>query len=141
MSDWNDKIIAEFRENAGQVGGVFEDRPLLLLHSTGAKSGEARLSPLMYLEVDTGYAIFASMAGAPNNPAWFHNLMAQPEVSVEIGTEKIPVTARRTEGAERDRIWEAQKQAFPFFAEYEAKTPRQIPVVVLEPRTSTSVSE
>lgn len=133
MSDWNSRIIDEFRANGGRVGGPFEDRPLLLLHHRGAKTGIWRVSPLMYLELDGSYAIFASKAGAPTNPDWFHNVRAHPEVEIEIGPLHRAVRARVTEGEERNAIWERQKQAFPMFAEYEAKTRRVIPVVVLDP--------
>lgn len=134
MSDWNRQVIEEFRNNAGVVGGVFSDRPLLLLHTTGAKSGQARLHPLMYQRVDGGYAIFGSKGGAPTHPAWYHNVVALPEVEIEVGTVRLPVRARVATGAERDVIWTKQKADFPFFADYEAGTDRAIPVVILEPR-------
>ncbi|MEV0002912.1 nitroreductase family deazaflavin-dependent oxidoreductase [Micromonospora sp. NPDC050980] len=133
MSDWNDKIIAEFRDNGGQVGGQFAGAPLLLLHTVGARSGQPRVNPMMYQKLDDGYAVFASKAGAPTNPDWYHNLLAQPRVRAEIGTETIDLVARVADGDERDRIWSAQKAAYPGFADYERKTARQIPVVVLEP--------
>ena len=133
MSDWNDKIIEEFRANEGRVGGNFAGAPLLLLHSTGAKSGQERVSPMMYRAVAGGWAVFASKAGADSNPAWFHNLKAHPKASVEIGNATIEVTARVTEGAERDRIWVAQKTEYTGFADYERKTTRQIPVIILQP--------
>ncbi len=134
MSDWNKDIIEEFRVNDGHVGGMFDGRPLLLLHHVGAKSGTERVSPLMYQSLDDGFAIFASKGGADQNPAWFHNLRSNPETTVEIGTETVTVMARVAEGEEHDRIWAQQKRDFSFFAEYEKKTSRpQIPVVVLEP--------
>ncbi|MFF5232673.1 nitroreductase family deazaflavin-dependent oxidoreductase [Dactylosporangium sp. NPDC000521] len=133
MSDWNDKIIEEFRANGGKVGGNFEGAPLLLLHTVGARSGQERVHPMMYQKVDGGYAVFASYGGAPTNPAWFHNLVAQPRVTAEIGTGTQQLVARVTDGEERERIWTAQKAAYPGFADYERKTTRQIPVVVLEP--------
>lgn len=133
MSDWNDKIIAEFRANEGRVGGPFEGAPLLLLHSTGARSGRERVSPMMYRSVPGGYAVFASKAGADTNPDWYHNLIADPKASIEVGTDTIDVTARVTSGTERDEIWEAQKAEYTGFAGYERKTTRQIPVVMLEP--------
>ncbi|MFF5052575.1 nitroreductase family deazaflavin-dependent oxidoreductase [Micromonospora sp. NPDC000663] len=132
MSDWNEKIIAEFRANGGQVGGQFAGAPLLLLHTVGAKSGQPRVNPMMYQEVDGGYAVFASKAGAPTNPDWYHNLLANPHAQAEIGTDKVDLVARVATGDERERIWGAQKAAYPGFAEYERKTTRQIPVVVLE---------
>ncbi|MBX7269315.1 nitroreductase family deazaflavin-dependent oxidoreductase [Micromonospora sp. Llam7] len=133
MSDWNDTIIAEFRANGGQVGGQFADAPLLLLHTVGAKSGQPRVNPMMYQKVDDGYAVFASKAGAPTNPDWYHNLLTHPQVQAEIGTNTVELVARVTTGDERERIWSAQKAAYPGFADYERKTSRQIPVVVLEP--------
>ncbi|QLQ35430.1 nitroreductase family deazaflavin-dependent oxidoreductase [Micromonospora robiginosa] len=133
MSDWNDKIIAEFRANGGRVGGQFAGAPLLLLHTVGARSGEPRVHPMMYQELDGGYAVFASKAGAPTNPDWYHNLLAHPKVTAEIGTDTVDLVARVADGDERERIWDAQKAAYPGFADYERKTSRQIPVVVLEP--------
>lgn len=132
-NDWNRQIIEEFRANGGKVGGQFDGAPLLLLHSTGAKSGEERVHPVMYQADRDRMAIFASKAGAPTNPDWFHNLRAHPEATVEVGTETVPVTARVAEGEERERIWERQKREYPGFAEYEAKAGRTIPVVVLDP--------
>src|SRR3954468_10474427 len=99
MSDWNDKVIAEFRANQGRVGGQFEGAPLLLLHSTGAKSGQERVNPMMYQAVGNGFAVFASKGGADTNPDWFHNLKAHPQVRIEVGTDTI-VEAR---GARRRR--------------------------------------
>jgi deazaflavin-dependent oxidoreductase (nitroreductase family) len=133
MSDWNDRIIGEFRANAGRVGGPFEGAPLLLLHTTGAKSGQERVAPMMYRSVPGGYAVFASKAGAPTNPDWYHNLLANPKASIEVGTDTVEVMARVAEGAEREEIWTAQKTEYTGFADYERKTTRQIPVVVLEP--------
>lgn len=131
----NNGIIAEFRENSGEVGGQFEGAPLVLLHHTGAKSGTERVTPMMYRSEGDGYAVFASKAGAPNNPAWYHNLMAHPETRIEVGSETLDVTARVTESDERHRIWEAQKAEYPGFADYEKATDRTIPVVVLETRS------
>jgi deazaflavin-dependent oxidoreductase (nitroreductase family) len=133
MSDWNDKVIAEFRANGGKVGGNFEGAPLLLLHSTGAKSGQERVSPLVYQQVGGDVAIFASKGGAPTNPDWFHNVKAHPEVTVEIGTDTVPMRARVANDVERDPIWTRQKEVMPGFADYEASTERTIPVVILEP--------
>jgi deazaflavin-dependent oxidoreductase (nitroreductase family) len=134
MSDFNQQIIDEFRANDGQVGGNFEGAPLLLLHTTGAKSGRERVSPIVYQDLGGSTAVFASKAGADTNPDWYHNLVAHPKVSIEIGTETKAVTARIAEGDEREAIWAKQKQVMPGFAEYEAKTDRVIPVVVLEDR-------
>jgi len=133
MSDFNTKIVEEFRANGGKVGGQFEGAPVLLLHTTGAKSGQSRLNPMMYREVAGGYAVFASKAGAPTNPDWYHNLLAHPDVKAEIGTETVELRARVAQGQERERIWTGQKAAYPGFADYERKTTRQIPVIVLEP--------
>lgn len=133
-NDYNQAIIDEFRANGGKVGGQFEGFPLVLVHHKGAKSGTERVNPLAYQRLsDDSIAVFASKGGAPTNPDWFHNLVANPNTSIEIGTEQYDVTARVAEDEERDRIWEAQKQAFPNFAEYEATTGgRKIPVVVLD---------
>ena len=131
-NDWNQQIIDEFRANAGTVGGPFQGAPLLILHSTGAKSGQERVIPLVYRQEGDALVIFASKGGAPTNPDWLHNLRAHPQASIEVGTDKKQVVAREAQGEERDRIWEAHKQQFPNFAEYEAKTDRVIPVVVLE---------
>jgi deazaflavin-dependent oxidoreductase (nitroreductase family) len=134
MSDWNTKIIEEFRANGGQVGGNFAGRPLLLLHHRGARTGEERVTPLMYQRVPAGYAVFASKGGADTNPGWFHNLRANPDVSIEVGTDHLVVRARIVHGDVRETIWERQKSDYPFFAEYEQKTARDlIPVVILEP--------
>jgi deazaflavin-dependent oxidoreductase (nitroreductase family) len=133
MTDWNSKIIEEFRGNEGKVGGPFEGGPLLLLHTTGAKTGQERVNPVMYQQVPGGYAVFASKAGAPTNPDWYHNVLAHPRVSAEIGTRKIELLARVAAGEEREQIWTAQKAANPGFAEYEQKTTRQIPVIILTP--------
>jgi deazaflavin-dependent oxidoreductase (nitroreductase family) len=131
VNDWNRQIIEEFRSNGGKVGGQFAGAPLLLLHTTGAKSGLEWINPVMYQAVGEDLAVFASKAGAPTNPDWFHNLVAHPEASVEVGSETYPVEARVAEGDERERIWEKQKVDYPGFAEYEEKTTRQIPVVLL----------
>lgn len=133
MSDWNDKIIEEFRANSGKVGGPFEGAPLLLLHTTGAKSGREHVTPVMYRPIDGGYAVFATKAGAPTNPAWYHNLVANPRVEAEIGTQTLPLRARVADDAEREPIWTAQKTEYHGFAEYETMTTRHIPVVILEP--------
>ena len=135
VNDFNRQIIDEFHANDGRVGGRFEGTPLLLLHHTGARSGEVRVNPVAYQAVDGAWAIFASKGGAPTHPAWYHNLVAHPAAVIEVGTETIPVRARVADGAERETIWTEQKRRSPGFAEYEAKTARTIPVVVLEWRT------
>jgi deazaflavin-dependent oxidoreductase (nitroreductase family) len=132
-NDFNSSIIAEFRSNGGKVGGPFEGAPLLLLHTTGAKSGKERINPVMYRDLGGTYAVFASKAGAATNPDWYHNLLVNPAVRAEIGTQTRPFTARVATGNERERIWAAHKDANPGFAEYERNTTRQIPVVILQP--------
>jgi deazaflavin-dependent oxidoreductase (nitroreductase family) len=132
--DWNSKIIEEFRANDGKVGGQFEGAPLLLLHSIGAKSGAERVSPMMYQATNAGFAVFASAAGADKNPDWYHNLIANPDVQIEVGTDILDVRAREAVGDERELIWTTQKRDYPGFAGYEAKTERVIPVLVLERR-------
>ena len=131
VNDWNAKIIAEFRANGGKVGGQFEGAPLLLLTTTGAKSGLARTSPMMYLPDGDRLVVFASKAGAPTNPDWYHNLVANPSATVEVGSETFEVEAQVTTGAERDALYARQADLYPGFAEYEAKTDRVIPVVAL----------
>jgi deazaflavin-dependent oxidoreductase (nitroreductase family) len=133
MTDWNSKIIEEFRANGGKVGGQFEGAPLLLLHTVGARTGQQRVNPMMYQSVPGGYAVFASKAGAPINPDWYHNVLAHPRVTAEIGTTTVELEARVAEGEEREQIWSAQKAAYPGFADYERNTTRQIPVIVLKP--------
>jgi deazaflavin-dependent oxidoreductase (nitroreductase family) len=134
VTDFNGKIIAEFRANGGKVGGPFEGADVLLLHHTGARSGTQRVSPLAFQRVGESFAVFASKAGAPENPAWYHNLLAYPDTTVEVGTATVSVRARIAQPAERDVLWERQKQRSPGFAQYEAKAaPRRIPVVVLDP--------
>jgi deazaflavin-dependent oxidoreductase (nitroreductase family) len=135
VNDFNTAIIEEFRANEGRVGGQFEGAPMLLLHSTGARSGQERVNPLAYQDLGDGaVAVFASKGGAPDNPDWFHNVVAHPDASIEIGAGTRDVRARIAEGDERERIWSAQKERMPGFAQYEQATTRQIPVVVLEPR-------
>ena len=132
--DFNGKVISEFRANGGKVGGFFEGAPMLLLHHNGAKSGTERVNPLMYQQVGGSYAIFASAGGGPRDPQWFRNLVAHPEVKLEVGTSTVQVRARVAEGDERESIWETKKERYPQFAEYEKNTaPRVIPVIVLDP--------
>jgi deazaflavin-dependent oxidoreductase (nitroreductase family) len=133
FDDFNSKIIAEFRENGGKVGGPFEGASVLILHTTGAKSGAGREHPVMYQDLGGSYAVFASKGGAPTNPAWYHNVLAHPEVEAEIGTQTVPLRARVAGPGEREEIWVPWKTANPGFAEYEANTSREIPVVILEP--------
>jgi deazaflavin-dependent oxidoreductase (nitroreductase family) len=132
MNDFNAPIIAEFRANEGTVGGPFGGATVLLLTTTGSKSGLERVNPVVCrIEGDAVY-VFASKAGAPTNPDWFHNLVANPDVTVELGTDTFAARAVVLEGAERDRVYEAHAAAFPTFAEYQAGTDRVIPVVRLD---------
>lgn len=132
MNDFNQQVIAEFRANSGKVGGPFDGAPMVLVTHRGARSGIERTTPLMYLPAGDDVVIFASKAGAPDNPAWFHNLVANPDATAEVGSETYAVRARVAEGSERDDLWTRQKTAFPQFQEYEDATDRVIPVVVLE---------
>jgi deazaflavin-dependent oxidoreductase (nitroreductase family) len=134
FDDWNNKIIEEFRSNGGKVGGPFEGGTLLLLHHFGAKSGKERINPLAYLPDSNRYIIIASKAGAPTNPDWYHNLVAHPDTTIEVGTETIPVKATVAEGEERDQLYARMAERMPGFAEYQQKTTRKIPVIVLERR-------
>ncbi len=132
-ADFNAKIIEEFRANEGRVGDMFEGMPLLLLHHTGAKSGKSRINPLAYQADGGRYVIFASKAGAPTNPDWYHNLKAQPNVKIEVGTDTIDVVASEASGEERERLFRTQAERVPQFADYEQKAERVIPVIVLTP--------
>ena len=135
MSDWNDKIVAEFRGNEGRVGGPFEGAKLLLLTTTGAKSGEPRIAPMMYFPEPEGLFVIASKGGAPENPAWYHNLVARPEVRVEQATdhgiEEFDATAEPVERNLRDRLYARFAERAPGFAGYQEKADRTIPVVQL----------
>jgi deazaflavin-dependent oxidoreductase (nitroreductase family) len=136
VSDWNAAIIDEFRANGGKVGGQFEGAPMLLLHTTGARTGRERVNPVVYASDGDNLVIFASKGGAPTHPDWYHNLVANPEVTVEVGAGTVPVRARVADGDERERLWSRQVEVMPGFAEYQSKTDRTIPVVVLEQRSS-----
>ena len=126
-------LIADFRANRGRVeSGPFAGRPVLLLTTTGARSGQPRLAPLVYSRDGDRYVIVASKGGAPTHPAWYHNLLADPVATVEVGGETFEAQARVTEGAERDRLFSERVAASPNFAEYQHRTTRVIPVVVLE---------
>jgi deazaflavin-dependent oxidoreductase (nitroreductase family) len=133
MHDWNRRTIEAFRASKGQVGGVWEGRPLLLLTTTGAKSGQPRTTPVMYLREGDRVFIFASKAGAPTHPDWYHNLLAHPDVTVEIGDQIYQATAKPVTGAERDHIYAQWAERYPQFREYQEKTSRIIPVIELEP--------
>ena len=126
-NDWNRQLIEEFRANGGKVGGMWEGRPLLLLTTTGAKSGQRRTSPVMYLRDGDRLFIFASKGGAPTNPDWYHNLLAHPDVTIEVGKETYDATATPVTGEERDRIYAQWAQMNPQFGEYQKKTARKIP--------------
>ena len=132
QNDFNLGIIKEFRENGGETFGPFKGRPLLLLTTRGAKSGEERTTPLVYSRDGDRVVIIASMGGAPKHPAWFLNLRANPDVTVELGTETFKARAELPDGDERDRLYAQQAETMPAFNEYQQKTTRRIPVVVLE---------
>lgn len=131
VNDWNARIIEEFRANGGRVGGQFEGAPILLLHTTGARSGLERVNPMMYLEDDGRMFVFASKAGADTHPDWYHNLLKTPDVTVEVGTETFAATATPLAEDERASVYAKQAALYPGFAEYQAKTSRVIPVVEL----------
>ena len=131
MADWNASIIEEFRTNEGRVGGRFEGAPMLLLTTTGRKSGTKRTNPMMYLADGDRLLVFASKGGAPTNPDWYRNLVAHPQVTVEVGTETFQARATVVEGEERDRIYAEQSRRYPGFGEYQRNTTRTIPVVAL----------
>ena len=135
VPDINRRIIEEFRARGGKVIGPAEGFSLLLLHTRGARSGAERVNPVAYQPLEDGWAVFATHAGAPNHPAWYHNVVAHPETIIEVGTDTIPVRARVAVGEERERIWSRQKAFYPRFARYE-QTAREIPVVVLERLTA-----
>jgi deazaflavin-dependent oxidoreductase (nitroreductase family) len=129
---FNQKIIEEFRANGGKVGKPFEGMPMILVTMKGAKSGKAYTMPLVYSKDGDRYVIIASMAGAPNNPDWYHNIKANPEVTLEIGTERFQAKATITSGEERERLFNAQAAIMPIFNDYRKKTSREIPVIALE---------
>ena len=134
-NEWNASIIAEFRKNHGKVGGYFEGAPLLLLHHTGARSGKARLNPIMYLKNGDRYLVFASKGGADTNPDWYYNIKAHPDVQIELGDETIDARADEITGPERDTLYERQASIYPTFAQYQLKTKRMIPVIALIPKS------
>jgi deazaflavin-dependent oxidoreductase (nitroreductase family) len=132
MNDFNQRVVEEFRRNQGVVGGPFEGAPLVLLTTTGAKTGQARTHPVMAQVGDDGLLfVFASKGGAPTNPDWYHNLVANPAVHVEFGTDSFDATAEPVTGDLRDEIYARQGAAFPAFSEYQQNTSRVIPVVAL----------
>ncbi len=134
MNAWNRQIMEEFHAQGGKVGGPFEGVPLLLLTTTGARSGKRRTSPVGYMPDGDRLIIFATRGGLPTNPDWYYNLVAHPEVTVEVGTETFDVTAVVLTGEERDQLYARQVGHAPVFAEYQAKTTRKIPVIALHRR-------
>ncbi len=132
-ADFNTQVIEEFRATGGKPGGMFEQMPMLLVHHTGARSGKRYVNPVAYLNDGDRYVIFASKAGAPENPAWYHNLMAHPEVTIEVGTDTLDVVADEAAGDERERLYQTMADRMPQFSEYASKTDRKIPVIVLTP--------
>ena len=131
LHDWNSKVIEEFRVHQGKVGGQFEGAPVLLLHTTGARSGLERVNPMMYMEEPGRVFVFASKAGADSDPDWYRNLEANPGGTVEIGADTFDAKAVPIVGPERDRVYSAQSTLYPGFAEYQTMTTRVIPVVEL----------
>jgi deazaflavin-dependent oxidoreductase (nitroreductase family) len=136
QDDFNRRNIEEFRASHGRLGGQFEGAPVLLLHSTGARSGETRINPMMYLADGDRYLVFASAAGADHNPSWYWNLVAHPDASIEVGDEHLEVHAVELRGAERDAKYAVQAERYPGFADYQRKTSRAIPVVALVPQNA-----
>ena len=135
-SDYNAKIIGEFRSNRGRAGGMWEQTPLLLLQHAGAKSGVSRVNPGAYLPNDPGCLIWAANGGAPNNPDWYHNLKAHPTTRIEVGSDVIDVVAAETTGEERERLFAKATERYPQLGEAASKTQRVIPMIVLTPRRS-----
>ena len=131
MTDMNKEVIEEFRANDGKVGGYFEHMNLLLLHTIGVKSGQPRLNPVAYMQDEDRYVIIASKAGAPTNPAWYHNLVANSKVKVEVGTEKFQAQAAVTDEPERTKLYDKMAALYPGFDDYRKKTERIIPVITL----------
>ena len=130
---YNAKLIDEFRDSGGRVGGIWEGTPLLLLHHTGARLGVSRVNPVGYLADESRYVIFASNGGAPRNPAWYHNLRAKPRTRIEVGRKLIEVVAEEATGEERERLFRRGSERFPDLAKHARKTDRDIPVIVLTP--------
>ncbi|HET8853923.1 MAG TPA: nitroreductase family deazaflavin-dependent oxidoreductase [Ktedonobacteraceae bacterium] len=136
MNDYNRRLIEEFRANGGKVGGMWEGTLLLLLTTTGARSGERRTTPMGYLPDGDRLIVFAANGGSPTNPDWYHNLVAHPHVTVEVGTETFDALAAVTAGAERNQLWTQGVMMYPFLAEHQAKTTRLIPVIALSQQAS-----
>lgn len=131
MSDWNTKIIEEFRANQGKVGGQFEGAPMILVHHVGRTSGIERVNPLVYFPDGDSMVIVASAGGAPRHPDWYHNLAAVSRTQVEVGTETFPVQVSEVDGPDRDELWQHVKSVMPGFAEYEKTANRTIPLLRL----------
>ena len=132
-NDWNKAIIDEFRANSGKVGGRFAGKTLLLLHTVGAKSGQERINPVAYVTDGDRLVIIASKGGAPTSPDWYHNILANPMVTVEVGTEQFQASAAIASEPERTRLYNQMVSMMPGFAEYQRKTNRVIPVITLTP--------
>jgi deazaflavin-dependent oxidoreductase (nitroreductase family) len=133
-NDYNRQVIEEFRANGGKVGGLWEHTPLLLLTTIGARSAERRTTPMGYMPDGDRLIVFASAGGAPTHPGWYHNLLAHPDVTVEVGTQTFDAIAAVTKDSERDRLWIKGVELYPSLAEHQAKTTRQTPVIVLSRR-------
>ncbi len=133
MSDWNKQVIEEFRANEGKVDSHFKNMTLLLLHTTGAKSGQPRVNPVATIKDGQSYIIIASKGGAPTNPDWYYNLVAHPQVTVEVGTEEFQAQAAFASEPQRTELFDKMAAAYPAFDEYRQKTSRQIPVISLTP--------
>ena len=136
QNDYNQRLIREFRADRSNNGDAFKGRPLLLLTTTGARSGQPRTTPMMYVRDGDRLLVIASNAGAPKHPDWYYNLLAHPQVAVEVGREIFDATASVAEGTERQQLWDRIVEQYPFFADHQAKITRQIPVVALERRES-----
>ena len=135
--DFNRRNIEEFRANHGRLGGQFEGAPVLLLHGTGARSGQPRINPMMYMADGDRYLVFASAAGADRNPAWYWNLVAHPDAGIDVGDDHIDVHAVELDGPERDAKYALQTERYPGFADYQRKTSRVIPVLALLPKPAS----
>jgi deazaflavin-dependent oxidoreductase (nitroreductase family) len=132
INDFNRNLIDEFRTNKGKVTGAFENAPLLLLTTTGAKSGKTRTNPVVYTKDGDRLVIIASKGGAPTHPDWYRNLVAHPAVTIELPDEKFDAKASVAQGDERERLFAAQAELMPAFGDYQTKTDRELPVVILE---------
>ena len=132
LNDFNEKIIDEFRGNGGKVGGALEGSPLLLLQTTGAKTGRTRVKPLVYRRDGDRLVVFGTKGGSPTHPEWYYNVRANPRVTVEVGSDRFEADAKVAPPDERDRLWRLQTQDVPVFADYQKRTDRTIPVVILE---------